>query len=908
MLKNIAFLILSLIMISVDANSFNSNEMNKTNETKTLYLSDYKSPEFTIESVILTIDLNETSTLVTNEMNIVRATGTNILAPLVLNGNNLELVEIKINQELLDSSEYSINNDSLTVPTNLENFTVSIKTRIYPQENTSLEGFYKAADNLYLTQCEPNGFRRITYFLDRPDIMTIYTTKIIADKKFPVLLSNGDMIEQGNLENNRHYATWHDNTKKPSYLFAMVIGDLKVREDSYTTRSGKKVSLKIFNDESDLPNTKYAMESLIASMRWDEKVYGLEYDLGTYMIVGTNKFNSGAMENKGLNIFNNKYILASPQTATDSNYEAVRGVIGHEYFHNWSGNRITLRDWFQLSLKEGFTVFRDQEFTGDEFSRTVKRIEDAKIIRSAQFLEDSGPLSHPVRPDSYVKIDNFYTLTVYNKGAEVIRMLKTIIGDEKFFNGARLYFKRHDGQAVTTEEFVKAMEEVSGIDLTQFRLWYTQSGTPIVDVVGQYDSKTKTYKLTLKQYNDNNPLHIRNLPFYIPIKVGLVGSKLSDPLEFNLNNKVTNEAVLILNEAQQTFKFTEVDEEPIPSLLRDFSAPIKINYPYNDDQLLFLLANDPNEFNRWDAGQQYFKKFLLETINKTNNKDSLKKSSRIANTISSLIQNKNLDKAFVSMAISLPSNSEIFNSLEGVDPIAIYNSKKNLLTFIGKSIAQELLGCYTKLSHDLASRAYSLTKHDIAIRSLKNSCLHYFAAGNKGEGEKLALTQLRSADNLTDTVAALVVLKDTDNQELYDSIFSEYYNQWKDNDLLLQKWLALQASADRKDTLQIVKKLEHSSVFDINTPNHVYSLLGSFISNYPIFHSIDGSGYELVANFIIKLDSINPKVAARMVKSLGNYKKLEPQRRHLMREALDKILNKPMLSEDTREMVESILK
>ena len=901
-LNKLATIVLSFLLLTLICARGGAME---NPENKVKYLKDYTPANFTINSTSLTIDLKEEFTLVTSELTISRSSGSAPNEPLILDGEELELVEVILGETTLKPTDYKLTKESLIIETNLDNFTIKITNKILPQNNTSLDGFYKAGDDLYLTQCEPTGFRKITYFIDRPDVMSVFTTKIIAGNNFPVLLSNGDMIDQGALEDGRHFATWFDKTKKPSYLFALVVGDLKVLNDNYTTKSGNKVDLKIYAPEKDIKDTKYAMDSLIASMRWDEATYGLEYDLGTYMIVSTPKFNMGAMENKGLNIFNNKYVLASKDSATDTNFEDVRGVIGHEYFHNWTGNRVTLRDWFQLSLKEGLTVFRDQEFTADEFSRTVKRIEDAKTIRAIQFQEDSGPLSHPVRPESYIKMDNFYTVTVYEKGAEVIRMIKTIIGDDNFFKAINLYLTRHDGQGVTTDDFVKAMEDTSEVDLTQFKLWYSQSGTPIVDISSHYNKEKKSFNLKIKQTSDTNPLHSSNKPFYIPIKTGLIGKTTGNSLSFTYNGKNATEFALVLNNAFQEFEFSDVNEEPIPSLFRDFSAPVKVIYPYTSEQLIFLLEHDNNEFNKWDAGQKYYTKFLLSAISgvKEQNGDAIK----IARTMSSLIKNTQLDKAFVAMAIILPGLTEISEMLAVIDPDKIYNARKTLVKAIGKEIKQELIECYKTLQSELQSRPYSLTKFDIAARSLKNVCLSYLSQGDAKLGDKLAEEQLENADNLTDRIAALSIIKDTEDDALFNKVFGEFYNKWQGDDLIVQKWFALQATSERLDTPNKVNSLLKHHAFDINTPNHIYALIGGYGANYLFFHKIDGSGYNFIADFIIKLDATNHMIAAKMVKKFSNYKKMEPIRRDLMKNALLKIKNHPNLSDNTKEMVDLIL-
>jgi len=871
-------------------------------ENKTKYLKDYKPSEFIVDNIYLTIDLHEDSALVTNVMTIARAKSASKSASLTLDGNSQELIKVAIDDKLLRKDQYELTDYNLTIPTNeKDKFSVTVVSKIIPQKNTSLTGLYQAED-IFLTQCEPNGFSKITYFLDRPDVMTVYTTTLIADKKYQVLLSNGDRIDYGELPQNRWFATWKDHSKKPSYLFAAVIGNLKAREDVFITKSVKKVDLRIYTPEADFDKTEYAMESLKESMKWDEDVFEREYDLNTYMIVSTPKFNMGAMENKGLNIFNTKYIIADKNTASDQNYIDVHDVIGHEYFHNWTGNRITLRNWFQISLKEGLTVFREHEFSSDKFGRGTKRINDANTIRSVQFQENAGALSHPVRPESYIAMDNFYTTTVYEKGAEIIKMLKTIVGNKIFDRGMQLYFSRHDGEAVTTEDFVKVMEDASGLDFTQFKLWYSQAGTPNVDATDSYNEKDKTYTLSLKQYC---PLarHTQNKPFYIPIKMALINGKTGGDLSSFYQNKKDDEHIIYLSNAEQNFIFTDVAEKPIPSLLRDFSAPVKLSYNYNDDQLLLLLAHDSNEFNRWDAGQKYFTNLILKLTKEPNQKipDNLFSSIKL------LLNNDKLDKTFISYAISIPSETNLYSLIKDIDPNIIFKVKEYLTKTIGKELQSNFLTIYQKLNDSLKLKEYSLSKDDVAARSLKNLSLKYISAGDEKLGEELAQKQLENANNITDRLAALFVLINSNNDALYESTVVSFYNKWKIEELVIDKWFALQASSTRPNTVMTVKNLLKHSAFDIKTPKRVYSLLGAFSRNYDQFHKIDGSGYNLFMELIIEIDKINPSVAARLTKIFENYKRFEPKRKSMMQEILLKIKNQQNLSDDTNELVSKIL-
>lgn len=868
----------------------------------TTYLKDYKKSDFKVNSIFLTIDLYEDNTLITNEMEISRVE--NSKSPLVLDGKNQELVEVRVNGKKLASQDYQLTPKTLTIQNIGNDAKLTIISKIKPQDNTELQGLYKSGDNLYLSQCESQGFRNITYFLDRPDIMTIYKTKIIADKKFPILLSNGDMIEKGELAGNRHYATWYDPSKKPSYLFAAVIGDLSVLEDEFITASGRKIDLKIYIPQKDLNKSTFAMESLKAAMRWDEKNFGREYDLNTYMIVSTPMFNYGAMENKGLNIFNNRFILASKDIATDMNYIDVSGVIAHEYFHNWTGNRVTLRDWFQLSLKEGLTVFRDQEFTADEFSRPIKRIEDVELLRAEQFKEDSGALSHPVRPESYVEINNFYTTTIYEKGAEVIRMIKTIIGAENFRKGMDLYFARHDGNAVTTDDFVKAMEDAAKVDLTQFKLWYSQAGTPNVDIKGHYNSDKKTFTLKMTQTFADDDIHRNNKPQVIPIKLGLVGNSSRKNLTFEYDGQPSKEVVLLLNKEEQVFEFKNIEEEPIPSLFRDFSAPVKYHYPYTNEQLLLLFLHDENEFNRWDAGQRYYNNFITKVVNEGGEVSKYNEVSEIADVFVKLIADKKLDKAFVEAAITIPSTTELEQNFKTFDPTKIYSVREDLIRSVSSKIKSNLLSCYEGLNKELGE--YQLTKEDIAKRNLKNTCLKYLAKADQKQGDNLASDQFLSADNITDRVAALLVIKDTQEKKLFDLAFNNLYEKWQNEDLVILKWISLQALSGRSDINEIVQAILNNKIFDIKSPNMIRSLLGGLINNINFFHKEDGSGYEFIADWVIKLDSINTTVASGLAKKFQNCRKLTPKLQEKMLKALERIKNYKNISDDVREIIEKI--
>lgn len=878
--------------------------MPNKSESKTKYLRDYQEPGFMVDNIYLTIDLNEDSAIVTNNMQILHINPDKKL-PLKLDGNNQELISITIDDHILEKSQYTLTDKSLIIPVNeKDKFHITIVSKISPQNNTALAGLYQAGD-IFLTQCEPNGFSRITYFLDRPDVMTTYTTTLITDKKYPVLLSNGDKVDQGELSGNKHFATWKDASNKPSYLFAVVIGDLKVREDSFITKSGKKVALKIYVPANDLAKTEYAMESLKEAMKWDEDVFDREYDLNTYMIVGTPKFNAGAMENKGLNIFNNKFILADKDTASDLNYIDIHDIIGHEYFHNWTGNRITLRNWFQLSLKEGLTVFRDQEFSASKFGRTIKRINDANYIKTVQFQEDAGALAHPVRPESYIAMDNFYTATIYDKGAEVIRMIKTILGNKAFDQAMQLYFLRHDGDAVTIEDFIKAIEDESGVDLSQFKLWYSQAGTPNIDVADNYNEQDHTYTLSLKQYCISQ--HSKNKPFFIPIKLGLVGEKTGENLTVIYQNKASAEHILFLKDHEQNFVFKNVTEKPIPSILRDFSAPVKIYYPYRNEQLLFLLAHDNNEFNKWNVGQKYFTNLILKLLNIVQDSHFPKIPVNLIASIKSLLNNESLDKRFIAETISIPSEDNLYSEVKEINPEDIFLTRKYLQKEIGTQLQENFISIYNVLNDYLKQKEYSLSKDDIDSRSLKNLCLDYITFSNQELGDEIAKHQLANANNITDRFAALKILANSADDSLYKNIFDSFYNQWRTEDLITDKWFIAQASSERPDTVFVVKQLLKHPAFDIKIPNKIYALLGTFTNNYNKFHVVDGSGYILLTDFIIEVDKINPLVAARLVKTFDNCKKFEPKRQAMMLESLKRIQKQHGLSDNANEIVTKIL-
>ena len=874
-------------------------------QQKIKYLKDYKRPDFIVSEVNLTINLDDQEAVVINKMKIKRANYAGKNVPLILDGRNQVLVDVAINGKSLDPSLYKLTDISLTIPTLKKHFEVTVISKNKPQENTLLKGLFKS-DDIYLTQCEPHGFQNITYYIDRPDIMPVFTTKLIADKKYPVLLSNGTRIKQGTLPNNKHYAVWHDHTKKPSYLFAAVFGNLAVRKDKFITKSGKTVNLELYSPDKDIDKTQTAMDALKAAMKWDEDVFDREYDLKTYMIVGASKFNSGAMENKGLNIFNNALLLANKEVATDWNYKDIYDTISHEYFHNWTGNRITLRDWFQLSLKEGLTVFRHQEFSCDMFSRTVGRINDADLIKNIQFREDSGPLAHPVRPDHYSEIRNFYTTTIYRKGAEVVRVLRVILGDKKFFKGMDLYFKKYDGHAITCDNFIEAFEEANGIDLTQFRLWYSQAGTPALDIKDSYDAKKQIYILKIKQTVPDTPGQKNKKPMHIPVKLGLIDKKTGLSLDFKYKSVLTKEVVLNVKKPYEEFILTNVVEKPIPSLLRDFSAPVKLNYSYTEEDLLQLLENDENEFNRYNAGQKYAKGLMLKLSQAISKKKPLIVPHQYINAIRSLLKKHNwMDNHLLATSIILPREKTIYTAVEEINPENIHQARKFIIKTIGKELKKDFLDLYKKLN---TNESYKFSYKDSGKRFLKNISLSYIFEGDNKLGTKLAEKQLEKADNLTDRLSALHKLINSEDEIIHRNASDRFYNKWHDEELIVNKWLSLHGSSEKYGTVKKVKSLMKHESFDLTTPNKVYYLMGSFVGNTSHFHALDGSGYNFVKNMILELDKINPQVAANFIRVFASWKKFEPRRKKLIQHVLRDIQSNSKLSSNSRELVTSILK
>ena len=874
---------------------------------QTIYLNDYTVPEYLIDNVELNFILDDEKTRVVSTLTVQANPNSQVQnTALVLQGEGLELVSVAIDGVALTESEYKQDNESLSltkVPQN-QVFIVSIENIINPKANTALEGLYLSSTML-CTQCEAEGFRKITYFLDRPDVMCTFKTTLVGDKdKYPVLLSNGNKVAEGQLQNNRHWVTWEDPFKKPCYLFALVAGQLECIDDSFTTMSGRDISLQIFVESHDIDKCDHAMQSLKNSMAWDEQTYGREYDLDLYMIVAVGHFNMGAMENKGLNVFNTKFVLARPDTATDSDYEHIEGVIGHEYFHNWTGNRITCRDWFQLSLKEGFTVFRDQEFTGDQTSKAVKRIEDVKLLRTRQFAEDAGPLSHPIRPDAYIEINNFYTLTVYEKGAEVVRMIRTLVGDEGFRKGSDLYFQRHDGQAVTCDDFVGAMEAANDVDLALFRRWYSQAGTPIIEVAENYNAQAKTLSLTIKQHSPATPGQPVKEALHIPIKLGLLAADGSVASICIKGCEACDEITLELKEDQQTFVFEQLEQQPVVSLLRGFSAPVVLKMQQSLEQLAFLLSHDADTFNRWEAGQKMSGTIIFGLIKDIQQGKALSLNPVLVEAYKNILQQSWDDLSYLSLLLSLPEENYLAGQMDVVDVDAIHQAREFVKQSLAEQLQDQFKALYQKYHKDESGQ---FDAGAIGRRRIKNSCLSYLAKLKSQESYQLAEQQFQTAKNMTDQIAALAVVVDSENPAK-KSCLDSFYQQWQNEALVIDKWFTLQASSCAEDTFAVVQRLMKHPAFELTNPNRVRSLIGAFSqANQIHFHAANGQGYQFLADQVIALNAINPQVASRMVGALTQWKHFDVNRQTLMKAALEQIVNTPDVSKDVYEVASKSL-
>ena len=825
---------------------------------------------------------------------------------LELHGEHLKLIDIKIEGRPLAKDAYSVTDDKLIIKAPpATRFRLDTTVEINPQANTALSGLY-ISDNMFCTQCEAEGFRRITYSLDRPDNMSVYSVRMVADRAlYPVLLSNGNEVARGTLPGGRHFAEWQDPFPKPSYLFALVAGDLAHVEDQFTTMSGRRVKLGIYVTHGNEDKVSFAMGALKRCMKWDEDAFGREYDLDVFNIVAVSAFNFGAMENKGLNIFNDKLILARPDTATDTDYDLIEAVVGHEYFHNWSGNRITCRDWFQLSLKEGFTVFRDQSFSADMRSAAVERIGDVRALRARQFQEDGGPLAHPVRPDAYVTIDNFYTATVYEKGAELCRMVRTILGQDAFRKGSDLYFARHDGTAATCDDFIKAMEDASGVDLSQFKLWYAQAGTPQVKAHGTYDAGSKTYALTLEQTMASTPGQSEKKPMHIPVAVGLVGRNGGRDLSFSIDGgNAAATQVLNLREGKQIFKLTGVSEVPVPSIGRGFSAPVRFEMELSGEDRAFLMAKDSDSFNRWESGQKLATDLLVRMTKDARAGKTPKPDQLFVEAFGELLRDARKDPAFTAMAVQLPTEMELAQVIDDADPDAIHAARETLR----KALASTHNGALREIYQSLKSNEpYSPDAAPSGRRALRNMCLRYLTAEDTKEARALAFEQFRSADNMTDKVGGLAPLTDMTGDER-DAALKQFYEQWKANPLVTDKWMSLQAMSCRPDALSQVESLTKHAAFNIENPNRVRALVGAFVMNNQLrFHAADGSGYRFLADRVMQLDALNPQVAARLCGAFETWRRFDGKRQTHMREQLMRIKAAPGLSRNVLEITEKTL-
>ncbi len=872
-----------------------------------IHLKDYQPPAFLVDHVDLHIDLAETATRVTSRLNLRRNPEADPdLLPLRLDGENLRLISVKINGQPVVASAYEVKPDCLTVHVPPSPFELETVAEIDPSTNTELEGLYLSG-GMFCTQCEAQGFRKITYFPDRPDVMATYRTTLVADKsRFPVLLSNGNLEGAGDLLNGRHWATWFDPFRKPCYLFALVAGQLECVEDRFTTASGREVTLRIFAEAQDIDKCAHAMASLKHAMRWDEERFGREYDLDLYMIVAVSHFNMGAMENKGLNLFNTKYVLARPDTATDADYEHIEGVIAHEYFHNWTGNRITCRDWFQLSLKEGLTVFRDQEFSADRHSRAVKRIDEVNMLRTRQFAEDAGPLAHPVRPETYIEINNFYTVTVYEKGAEVIRMLHTLLGADGFRRGTDLYFQRHDGQAVTCEDFVRCMEDANHADLGQFRLWYSQAGTPEVSIESRFDAGRGELELTITQNCPPTPGQPRKAPMHIPLAIGLIGPDGAElPVCLDGESPQGQDEttrVLELRQARETFRLTRLPGPPVVSVLRGFSAPVKLKMERTPEELAFLLAHDPDTFTRWDAGQQLASLAILERL------DAAAKCSAgplLAEAYTRLATaGEWADLSYLALLLSLPSEDAIGALQSVLRPVAVFQAREALRGELALSLQHHWQSLYHRHHRDEFNR---FDAEAIGRRRLKNVCLDYLNLLDQPESHELVLKQFRSSRTMTDRVAALSAMINS-HHPLKDDCLEDFYRQWREDDLVVNKWFALQATCRLPGTLERVEKLMTHPAFDPGMPNHLRSLIGGFSqSNPPNFHAEDGAGYRFLADQVIRLNGINPQIAARLLTALTSWRRYDERHQQPMHAALTRVAETPDISRDVFEVASKAL-
>ena len=878
--------------------------MTKRTAADTIYRKDYRPYPWKLARVELFFDIGDPETRVRAILDFESRDASDPPGSIVLDGCELELRSISLNGKPLGEDRYRFEGEQLTIVTDEQRVRLETEVAIRPRENTALEGLYGSGAFL-LTQCEAEGFRKITWFPDRPDVMTVYEVTIEADReRYPVLLSNGNAVASGAGEDGRHWVRWADPFPKPSYLFALVAGDLACVEDRFVTRSGREVTIRFYVEAENADRCDHAVESLIKAMRWDEERFGLEYDLDIYHVVATNDFNMGAMENKSLNIFNSLYVLASPETATDANYQGIESVIGHEYFHNWTGNRVTCQDWFQLTLKEGLTVFRDQEFTSDLQSRAVKRIQDVRLLRSHQFNEDAGPMAHPVRPDKYKEINNFYTMTVYRKGAEVIRMYHTLLGEEGFQRGMRLYFERHDGQAVTCDDFLSAMAEANGADLSALGRWYGQSGTPVVRASGSYDADNRTYTLKLAQHTPPTPDQADKVPVLIPFKVGLLGRDGRElPLKLARDGRTEDgSALLLLDEVEQEFRFEDVPELPVPSLLRDFSAPVRLEHDYSDEDLGLLMAHDNNAFVRWEAAQVLAQRAILANVERRAQGVEMRVETTLVDAFAALFTDRSADPALVAESVMLPDESWLAGLMDEVDVDGIHAARDLVRHALAVDLEKTILERYEELA---ARGPYDKSAPAIADRSLRNACLAYLM--ETPGGSALARQQLADSDNMTDTLAALRVLAWKGDASA-GAALDEFADRWQGDALVMDKWFNIQASVPGAATVERVRDLLEHPAFSLKNPNKVRALLGVFsVANPTAFHAAGGDGYRLLADRIMDLDALNPQVAAWLAAAFNSLLRYDSKRKPLMRAELARIASRQGLSGNVSEIVGSAL-
>ena len=875
----------------------------RTDTAQPIRLQDYRPSEWLVDRVSLDVLLHPTSAKVKATLSL-RPNPATAAAPLVLDGDGLNLVALRLDGSPVAETSFVATPDGLTIPQPPNRpFTLEIETIVDPSANTQLSGLYRSSGT-YCTQCEAEGFRRITYFPDRPDVMAVYTTRVEGDKaEVPVLLANGNLVEAGDVPGGRHFAIWHDPHPKPSYLFALVGGDLAVVEDRFVTMSGRNVALRIYVEHGKENRCSYAMDSLKRAMRWDEEAFGREYDLDIFMIVAVSDFNMGAMENKGLNVFNDKYVLASPETATDADYAHIEAVIAHEYFHNWTGNRITCRDWFQLCLKEGLTVFRDQEFSSDMRSRPVKRITDVRALRGAQFVEDAGPLAHPVRPETYREINNFYTATVYEKGAELVRMVQTLIGKEKFRTGMDLYFARHDGEAATVEQFIQCFADASGRDMAQFMRWYGQAGTPDVTVSGRFDEARKVFVLDCRQAIPATPNQPSKEPTVIPLSLGLIGKNGRD-LPLVLDGKPFDGAIVLTGHAAK-FEFAGIGERPVLSINRGFSAPINLHTDLGTDDLAFLAAHDSDAFNRWQALQTISTRLLLDNVAAIRAARTQRIDDKLLRAFAAALEDSTLEPAFVALVLTLPSEGDIAREIgKDIDPDAVFQARTALRVEISRHLGAALATAYERMT---VGGGYSPDAKSAGRRALRNAALDLLAANAEPAAVVRAAQQYRNADNMTDRMAALATLSLHDVPERRVSL-AEFYDCYAGDALVVDKWFSLQATIPQPDTLDNVRALTSHPAFSLANPNRIRSLIGAFAQgNATQFNRPDGAGYDFVADTVLSLDQKNPQVSARLATAFRNWRTMEPARRAKAEGALRRIRAASPLSRDLSDIVDRAL-